>query len=537
MADLGTEKAITDLVETTIVEAVLVVQSLIGALSLSLFPSFSADAPADIKTYLSAAVRSTLDIALNVLYVATHFVEKSDGVLHSLVEGKLSHFASTAALDWNALLKQIFDRYRENLIAAAQTDPDKYADVAEAALDAASLLGVGSRLVTIIFELFLPKSLNFMNWLGPTLAQFAGYDQIIALVREPQLRAAVGNLAEYNANSTFRTRAPEHQDAIIMRSRGLISEEQYQRIVKWAGVMGEFDNPLLANAYRAISPFILIRLFDTGAVTADQLRALMTFGGLRQQDQEVLIAASNELLIAPYQKTALTTVTTAYERGVISSADFDGYLQSLGVPEPARPIVRLEAQVRKLQQLDELYRKSISEGYKSGLISDADYVSQLESIGIDAADAEAHYAVDSIAKQGKALTAAERGAASAAAINRRAATAAAIAQYKAGSLDDAQLAEALLAAGDSPSLAALVTAKVVAQHGGASALVFGAAVPRARAVLMREQVAAIGEQVLKKLISVDQARAELRGLGIPAANLEALLAKMAAAGPKVELDI
>ena len=68
--------------------------------------------------------------------------------------------------------------------------------------------------------------------------------------------------------------------------------------------------------------------------------------------------------------------------------------------------IQLTVATRKLEQLAELYRKSHQRGLRYGTITDAQYVPSLEAIGIGAADAQAHYAVDSIAKQGKAAIAA-----------------------------------------------------------------------------------------------------------------------------------
>ena len=58
-----------------------------------------------------------------------------------------------------------------------------------------------------------------------------------------------------------------------------------------------------------------------------------------------------------------------------------------------------------------------------------------------------------------------------------------------------------------------------------------------RAILMRESIAALKEQVVKKLITTTQARPQLESLGLPAANIEALLSEWDAQANKTILPI
>ena len=78
----------------------------------------------------------------------------------------------------------------------------------------------------------------------------------------------------------------------------------------------------------------------------------------------------------------------------MTPAELGQELTTLGYSSEAIDLIQLTVATRKLEQLADLYRKSISEAYKTGQITDAQYVPSLEAIGIGAADAQAHYAVD-----------------------------------------------------------------------------------------------------------------------------------------------
>jgi len=224
----------------------------------------------------------------------------------------------------------------------------------------------------------------------------------------------------------------------------------------------------------------------------------------------------------------LGAIIAAGERGDLTDAEVDDGLTTLHFSDDARGLVKLTIATVKLRQLHELYRKSVSEAYKFDQVTDADYVSHLEAIGIAQADAEAHFAIDSIAKHGKDAIALARAAQRAAATEQRAAIAAARAEYAAGTVDDAGFAAALLATGLSAPLIGFATAIAEARRRGSQVLVHGKLVSPADGQTLRAQVAAIGEQTVKKGITPAMAIGQLAGLEVPGPIREALAAKWAA---------
>jgi len=131
----------------------------------------------------------------------------------------------------------------------------------------------------------------------------------------------------------------------------------------------------------------------------------------------------------------------------LTAAEVDSALTDLNFSNTAKHWVQRTIATRKLEQLAELYRKSVSEAYKYSLISDAEYVPALEAVGIAAADANAHFAVDSEAKLGKRAAAAARAAARLAAEITRAESKAALLNYATHNIDEVALAAALVVAG------------------------------------------------------------------------------------------
>ena len=397
-------------------------------LAVSIYPP--SDAPEAMLLYAESMEVSwhTIITSLPVLFAAD--APAFESLMRSLWENIAAPLGGDVTSFWHGLLTDFLDLAQADLVKNAQTDPTEWESVASTALDRASLLGVGSRVVTVVFEALLPKKLNVFNWLGPILAQLSGYDEIIATTRKPQYDAAFGRLATYDANQKFRTRAPSGIDAHEMRARRLINPAQYRKILGWDGLMTEFEQPMLDAAYRPISVRSLIRAFVDVPLPIAQLRDTMEFTGNRPQDIDLMISAMQLQSVSSLRSQYISAVMTSAERGTLTTQEVaDAILQS-GQITDATHLAQLTIAVRKLEQLAEIYRKSITEAYTTGQITDAEYLPQLEAIGIAQADAEAHYAVDSIKVRGKQLSAEARAAARAAAALQRAQIQAALAAFR-----------------------------------------------------------------------------------------------------------
>lgn len=519
---------LTKLRADTVAQIELLITAIWQLLALLINPWPPADAPAAISLYIQTITGLLETIPGNIAVIFTGNFGNTHNLLLTLLDSVLGPLGATMGTDYTALLKGVFVAYDANLAASKTTDPGAVVPAITSALEEASTLAVGSRLITMFFELFLPKQLNFMNWLGPTLAQFAGYDEIVRLWRNPRLQAAIGNLAAYNANAEFLTVAPRAQEARALLARRLISQTDATKIEGWGGTMTAYQAAQEAEAFRPVPPFLLARAAEAGAIPIATLTSLLQFAGFRDGDISTLETAYAALALAPYQAQYLSAAVRSTELGTMTPAELTEVLNDIALNQDQQALVQLTVATRKLEQLAELYRKSISEGYRYGTISDAQYVPSLEAIGIGAADAQAHYAVDSIAKNGKALQASLKAEARLAAQQQRAAVNAAVASFKTGTLDGVALEAALLAAGVDPVVASLVVELQTQRLLGNQVYVYGKEMPRQGALILREKVAALGKQVGALLVSPADALAALANLGVPDANAQALVAGWAA---------
>jgi hypothetical protein len=197
-----------------------------------------------------------------------------------------------------------------------------------------------------------------------------------------------------------------------------------------SGLKSQFEEAYIQSAYRPISVRSLIRAFVDVPLPIAQLRDTMEFTGNRPQDIDLMISAMQLQSVSTLRSQYISAVMTSAERGTLTTQEVSDAIAQSGQITDATQLAQLTIAVRKLEQLAEIYRKSITEKYTTGQITDAEYLPQLEAIGIAQADAEAHYAVDSIKVRGKQLSAEARAASRAAAALQRAKIQAALAVFR-----------------------------------------------------------------------------------------------------------
>lgn len=520
-ADIAAERALAEQ------QIILLLQIIWDVVAYGLNPFASAASGTKAFTNLSRVPALIQSILSLVSALAVQNFDSTHNLLYSLLTTVLGPFGKTAAGDYTALLQDLFDAYNANLVAGKITDPTKVDALASTALTEASALGLGAMVVTSLFELFLPKALNSFNWLGPTLAQFSGYDKIVELWRDPLLQAAIGNLSEYNANSEFRTEAPSHRDAEQMFAKRLISQPQLTRLIGWSGLMTEFEAPMLATAYHGIQPRMLTNLLADQDFPLAVVTDALQFSGLRDKDIAFMIPALQWNSTKTVRGQYVSSIIRSAELGSISEAELTSDLQGINYSQQAINLVLLQVAQKRLDSLLTLYRREVDILYATNQTSDANYQVLLTTAGMDPTLADGYYGVASAKLHGKELAAAARAAAKLEAQEIRLALSTAKSLYISGSVDATAMAVAVAASGLDPNLVPLTVALYAAEYSAKRQDVYGVLLPRDKAILLREIVSALAVQVRAGLVTPDMALNALASNNVPKENAQALVSQWA----------
>ena len=356
-----------------------------------------------------------------------------DGVRESLSTQITSTGASLRTalqVDFEPFVKAALSAQQDAFKTLAASTPENALDTASLAFTTAFGEGLSSFAASAAFEALLPEKLNTLNGIGPILAKLAGFDEVAGEVIGPLYKNAFGKSLEYKYAAQFKPDFPSESNAVEWHARRLDKGWKLEDVFAVSGLKSQFEEAYVASAYTAISVRSLIRAFVDVPLPIAKLRDTMEFTGNRPQDIDLMIEAMQLQSVSSLRAQYISAVMTSAERGTLTTQEVSDAITQSGQITDATQLAQLTIAVRKLEQLAEIYRKSITEAYTTGQITDAEYLPQLEAIGIAQADAEAHYAVDSIKVRGKQLSAEARAAARAAAALQRAQIQAALAAFR-----------------------------------------------------------------------------------------------------------
>jgi hypothetical protein len=468
-------------------------------------------------------------------------------ILSKDAEGPISNFLDGALLgaaagsgkstgDMLNHLRALFGKLAVEFSDVIETDlgglgnlrPGEGKDAFATVMGDAFLYGIGAHLTAITCEVFDPLKHLGVPTIAALMAEFSGFKELVSAYHGPIVHHAirVPSMAEHAAK--FRSTPPAGHIAAQWRARRIIGDGAADDPIAWSGLMPDYADAEKAAAYSAVQPRMLATLYQDVPFPRAQVQSMLEFHGVRPQDLPTLLDGLERASMKNVRQAFMQSAVKAAERGNMTEAELDSDLDLLNFSDEAKGFVHLTVANTRLEQLAELYRKSVDEAYNYGLIDDSQYVPNLEAIGIAEADAEAHHAIVSFKKQGKALLAEERAAAMAARAQVRAAVTAATADYAAGNVDEGGLAAALAIAGMAAIIIPYVVAYQRTRRLARRRNIAGALVDEGRAVGLREQIALMHEQVSKKLVTPAAAYDYLVNAGIPAANAQLLVSEAAA---------
>lgn len=512
-----------------VAEAILIVGGAVAVFELLFDPK----GKQKVANFVANFVGGALGIAVPLLNelegqlapIGSAFVNS----LNATGGGLLNIFRDPAA----AIALTAFTDVEDKLTSLPSNLPEDAPVAAATAIGEAFGFGIGSHGVAALYEALIPENLNVFEAIGPILEKLSGFDEVAKTVREPLYKNAFGQGLDYHYKSIFKPEFASEGDAVTWHSRRLLSEDDLKEVFKYSGLKDKYEPAFTQSAYRAVQPRAVASLVQDVVFPETQMRHLLEFAGLRDVDIDFILPLMEDNSVKNLRGQYLSALVRGAEMGTLDDATLDSHLDSLNFSDKAKNYVHLTVSIKRLEQLAELYRKSVSALYETNQLTDAQYVPALEAIGINQADAEAHFAIDSARLKGRQLLAAEKEAAREQARITSVAVQTARTGYLSGDIGDAGFAAAIAASGLPLSMVPGAIELAVAQRRARRTNAYGRLLDGPAALLLVEKVRATREQLIKKLITVGMARDALQSYEIPDANINALLAEWAAQALKV----
>ena len=361
---------------------------------------------------------------------------------------------------------QAFNTIAESLAANHNVTPDQWETIAGKLFGDAAGFGLSSFAVSAAFESIFPEKLNTLNSVGPLLATLAGFEEVTHAGIGPMLYAYVAQPARYDANSKARSLLPDLMTARIMLSRRLITQDQFNTLVAYAGLSPDWVAADTALSYRPIQARALATAIVDTPFPTSTMTAILQDNGFKDSDVNFLLGILQYNSTKNLRNSYLSEAITAYGDGVVGDSELNQILTSQGWSDDAVTMATNRALImRRVKLATEVSSQVVSE-VAAGLLTPEQGLQALEAAGV--VDWQAQLKI-TLATTKAELQAARKAASAEAKLEltrQRNLTRAAVAQFERGAINADGLTAALLALGLDPTLIASVVSVETAKQAG-----------------------------------------------------------------------
>jgi hypothetical protein len=545
MADETTPRDLTRLTLDTASEVKLLVEALFQVIALAINP-FPVRGREDAISILTNTVPGLVrSIAQNLGYIFRHTVggrAKDLAPLAKALAGDLDGAITSAIGTGMAAILN----YYEGAIKGTDTTTAAGAKQAAGALLAKALeLGTGAHLLAMLPELaYFTKNLG-LSQTAAMVAELAGFAEVIKASHGPFLSTALHRPSTYSFNREYQNALPEIGAAGEMWARRKTDDAGLLALMRSAGMTESWIDPLSLISYRRLQPFVLASAYQNAEVPVDQVRAAVEDAGYSPDNVNLIIDIVQRRSLQKLREAYVQKASGYAGLGYLTLDELDAAADEATYGAEAKMLIRkltlLEQRATTAKETEAAAKLEL----EGNLITATQADDLMAAAGVDDWKRKLEVTLGSTRAALKAALKFESEARAIARKTMAAVEKALLAQYADGTIDEITLTAGLAAAlenylsdlatlGQTPdeialertlglTLIAAQVSQATAARKGRPVYTFGLLLSRADAVLLKERVAALKEAVTKADLDTATALAELKSLGIPDSNAQALV--------------
>jgi hypothetical protein len=513
--------ALSKLIKDTFGEAETLVSGFFQLVALAINP-FARDRDTALPILATAVTEMASDLARNLFTIFMDSFSPDLQARSFAIIDVLVNLAPTLVSDSGTPAVAALNFVLQPLKALGQIKPGDQETAAAATFGRAWTMGELAHGLAVLSGL-LPDNVAWgFEGMAALVSEASGFREIAQSIHRSWYGIGFARPTSYQANKQFRSLYPTLGDASSLYARGLITADQRDELLSFAGMTPDYTAPMIAGGFHGMQARQLIRVIETGLFTTDDLKDELTFSGMRPASQARLLLAAPYLATATQRSQLISALESAYAAGLLSDTDLTTGIDNAWQSHDRDYLALTSAQLKKRTKLAADLETEYSTLFKAGLIDDATFRSYLEGIGLqpDAVNAIAGKAeaAANATLQRKTLADARALERSTSAEERKAA----MKGFATGTLGAPALATALIATGLTSTQAAAWTALAVLSAQGNQRWLYGLQLPPAQAAQLRARVSALTDQ-RKRLQITDQVYAsQLRSLGLSDTWINAL---------------
>jgi len=208
------------------------------------------------------------------------------------------------------------------------------------------------------------------------------FKAILGALSGALITAAIAQPVKYSYNALLRPYLPSWSDVMEMRSRGMISDEEFIRMMRYHGYDESWKPWFDELANTPVRYFGLAAIARMGYFDENFFKEELARSGYSKAAQEIMLQmyrqTANEALRGMYS----SVVVRRYRAGIIDETELDEELKMLGYPETQRKPIVLGAQLYYDLDTVEDYVDALRYSYRRGKITIDELRAGLAALGI-----------------------------------------------------------------------------------------------------------------------------------------------------------
>jgi len=265
----------------------------------------------------------------------------------------------------SAVLKGVFGSFDPS--GSVTMQPGRAA--AEKLLSTAFQLHLEGWLEGWIFEAMSLGALEKFADLDDKLAAAIGLPGMVSRVMGPVADVLIGTPFEWEVNRTFRPKLLSPRQCMIQLRRGRMTPELAKRELALQGYSDERIEALIATEGKHLSESELDFLIARGHWTRDQAIAELTVQGWSKEIAAALLQIQEDRRLDTYRRQLAETASTHYIARDIEADQFRQILDTCGLPERERDMVRIISAVRRELRVKQLTTSEVEQCVKVGILT------------------------------------------------------------------------------------------------------------------------------------------------------------------------
>jgi hypothetical protein len=380
------------------------------------------------------------------------------------------------------------------------------------------------KLLAMLLSLLREGAGEQLEKISESVLGLLGFEELREVQLAPLITNGLAKVADMNAKALFMQDIPGVGQVANLVARRLMDPSQAAALFGYNGLHTALQPIVQAAAYRGFNARQMLRLIETDLFTQGDILDELNFAGMRQVSQQRMLTAAPWLATASQRNQLKAAFENQYTNGLFSDADLAQKLDELNQNTDGNAMTVQRVQIEKLIAFAKKLEAAYSKQFIAGLISVAQFQSNLEGLGLQPDwinNALAVNMADLAAAQYKKQIAEELAIERSTAAEERKA---AVKNFTSGNTDEAGLLAALILSGLNAAQAAAWTDLASLQKAGGLRLTYGLELSPNAAALLRQRVTALVDQRKSGLIQDPGLVAALAALGLAPSYINSIVA-------------